>query len=101
MKYCVALRMHPRLLVLLLSVSTMTLDAQQIDSFHMFDDVRITIDRAAHRRRAMLVLYALPNGNTTEQTIGHLLKPGDDWHYDSQHIGAQTAFIRAHVHEDI
>jgi hypothetical protein len=36
----------------------------------------------------------LPNGNTTEQTIGKTIKPGDDWHYDIQHIGAQTRFLR-------
>ena len=41
-----------------------------------------------------LILYALPNGNTTEQTIGRTLKPGDDWHFDIQHIGAQTRFLR-------
>lgn len=42
----------------------------------------------------LLMLYALPNGNTTGQTIGHTLKPGDDWHFDIQHIGAQTRFLR-------
>lgn len=43
----------------------------------------------------LLILYALPNGNTTEQTIGRKLQPGDDWHFDIQHIGAQTRFLRA------
>ena len=41
-----------------------------------------------------LIFYALPNGNTIEQTIGKKLQPGDDWHYDLQHIGAQTRFLR-------
>ncbi|MBI4324221.1 MAG: hypothetical protein HY674_03065 [Chloroflexi bacterium] len=45
----------------------------------------------------LLILYALPNGNTAEQTIGRLLKPGDDWHFDIQHIGAQTRFLRTLV----
>src|SRR5204863_8425521 len=44
--------------------------------------------------KPLLILYALPNGNTTEQTIGKAIKPGDDWHYDIQHIGAQTRFLR-------
>jgi len=35
----------------------------------------------------LLIFYALPNGNTTEQTIGKVMKPGDDWQYDIQHIG--------------
>jgi len=42
-----------------------------------------------------LVFYALPNGNTIEQTIGKAIQPRDDWHYDIQHIGAQTRFLRS------
>lgn len=41
-----------------------------------------------------LVLYALPNGNSTDWTIGKLPAKGDDWHYHIQHIGAQTRYIR-------
>lgn len=41
-----------------------------------------------------IIIYALPNGNTTAQTFGKQLTQGDDWHYDIQHIGAQTEFIR-------
>ncbi len=41
-----------------------------------------------------LIIYALPNGNTTEQTIGKALGPGDDWHFDIQHIGAQMRLLR-------
>jgi len=41
-----------------------------------------------------VILYALPNGNTTAQTYGKKLAKGDDWHFDIQHIGAQTSFIR-------
>jgi len=36
----------------------------------------------------------LPNGNTTDQTIGRTVFPGDDSHYDIQHIAAQTRFVR-------
>jgi hypothetical protein len=42
-----------------------------------------------------LIFYALPNGNTTAQTLGHKMRPGDDWHFDIQHIAAQTRFLRA------
>jgi len=42
-----------------------------------------------------LIVYALPNGNTTEQTIGKAIGPGDDWHFDIQHIGAQMRLLRA------
>jgi hypothetical protein len=42
-----------------------------------------------------LIFYALPNGNTTAQTLGRQPQPGDDWHFDIQHIAAQTRFLRA------
>ncbi len=41
-----------------------------------------------------LILYALPNGNTIEQTVGKQFKAGDDWHFGIQHIGAQTRWLR-------
>lgn len=41
-----------------------------------------------------LVLYALPNGNTIEQTMGKQTKAGDDWHFDIQHIAAQARWLR-------
>jgi pimeloyl-ACP methyl ester carboxylesterase len=44
--------------------------------------------------RMMLVFYALPNGNTIEHTFGKKMRDGDDWHFDIQHIGAQTRFLR-------
>jgi len=44
--------------------------------------------------RVLLVLFALPNGNTIEQTYGKKINPGDDWHFDIQHIAAQTRFLR-------
>lgn len=69
----------------------------KIDSFRIYGDVKITIDRpAAYKKgkKAILIFYALPNGNTTAQTMGKKMQPGDDWHFDIQHISAQTAFIR-------
>ena len=42
----------------------------------------------------LLVFFALPNGNTIEQTVGKQMQPGDDWHFNIQHIGAQTRFLR-------
>jgi hypothetical protein len=47
----------------------------------------------------LLVLYALPNGNTIGQTFGKRLREGDDWHYDIQHIGAQTRFLRGVIRD--
>ncbi len=44
-----------------------------------------------------LALYALPNGNTIEQTVGKITQESDDWHFDIQHIGAQTRFLRQKI----
>ncbi len=61
--------------------------------------VRVVIDRpeADNGKPVLLVFYALPNGNTIEQTIGKAIKPGDDWHFDIQHIGAQVGFLREKI----
>jgi len=45
-------------------------------------------------KKTLLIFYALPSGNSIEWTIGKKLKPGDDWHFNIQHIGAQTRFLR-------
>jgi hypothetical protein len=63
------------------------------------NDVRILInapDRESFssQKPVLLVFYALPNGNTIEETAGKKLQPGDDWHFDIQHIGAQTRWLR-------
>lgn len=59
--------------------------------------VTLTFDEPSkldHTKPTQIIIFALPNGNTTAQTFGKKLKEGDDWHFDIQHIGAQTAFIR-------
>lgn len=66
------------------------------------DEVRILINAPtresfATSKPVLLVFYALPNGNTIEQTIGKKLQPGDDWHFDIQHIGAQTRWLRSEI----
>lgn len=63
----------------------------------MSDSVRVTIDKPTSfnpKKETIITFFALPNGNTTEQTMGKKMKEGDDWHFDIQHIRAQTAFIR-------
>ncbi len=57
--------------------------------------VRLNLPEAPDPKKPVrLILYALPNGNTIEQTIGRRTKPGEDWHFDIQHIGAQTRWLR-------
>jgi hypothetical protein len=49
----------------------------------------------------LLIFYALPNGNTIEQTVGKIPQPGEDWHFDIQHIGAQTRFLRERLRDQV
>lgn len=59
--------------------------------------ITITFDEPENFRLkpTKIIVYALPNGNTTAQTFGKKLVKGDDWRFDIQHIGAQTSFIRS------
>ncbi len=52
-------------------------------------------DKPDQAKPVRLVLYALPAGNTIEQTAGRRLRQGDDWHFDIQHIAAQARWLRA------
>ena len=68
-----------------------------IDSFRLYGDVKVTIDKPSNlsaNKKTIITFFALPNGNSTEQTMGKKMQPGDDWHFDIQHIRAQTKFIR-------
>jgi hypothetical protein len=70
---------------------------ERIVSYVSDPEVKIHINAPASldpHKKLKLVIYTLPNGNTTEQTVGRKLKPGDDWHFNIQHIGAQTRFLR-------
>src|SRR3954463_11890315 len=45
-------------------------------------------------RATRLIVYALPNGNTLEQTLGCQMKPSLHWRYDIQHVAAQVRLLR-------
>jgi len=86
--------------LILLLCSKWILAQQRADSLlYVFrDDVDITIDQPLFFNKSastVIIIYALPNGNTTAQTMGKKMQPGDDWHFDIQHIKAQTEFIRS------
>ena len=91
---------------ILLVFFSIKVSAQKADSIFIqplgenFSDVKITFDFPASfssHQKTVLIFFALPNGNTTEQTMGKKLQPGDDWHYDIQHIRAQTRFLREKI----
>jgi len=41
-----------------------------------------------------VIFFTTPNGNTIEQTLGCKMTPDLDWHFDIQHIAAQTRRLR-------
>ncbi len=70
-----------------------------IRELHLPNEVRAVINTPTttplHTNQpVLLVCFTTPNGNTIEQTMGKKLKAGDDWHFDIQHIAAQTRFLR-------
>ncbi|MDD4969564.1 MAG: hypothetical protein PHT07_09060 [Paludibacter sp.] len=62
--------------------------------FHINAPSAATFDR---KKKVQLIIFALPNGNTIENTIGNKELKGVDWHYDIQHIGAQTRYLRSKI----
>ena len=93
------LKKYFNLLLLLFLIATSTAQSpDSIYSFTLFRDITISIDppniTGKEKKPVLLILYALPNGNTTAQTMGKKMSAGDDWHFDIQHIRAQTVFIR-------
>lgn len=75
------------------------LNEQRLIIKDAFPDVTIVINAPSpvkldKDKKTALVLYALPNGNTTDWTAGKSMENDDDWHYDIQHVGAQMRFVR-------
>lgn len=72
---------------------------EQVLAFDFMPDVKVEINAPSvsdfdASKPTAIVLYGLPNGNSTDWTIGKQPSDGDDWHYQIQHIGAQTRFVR-------
>jgi hypothetical protein len=76
-------------------------EAEAREALRLEPGVRAVIDRPdpPTSRPVLLVLYALPNGGTIEQAIGKVTGPGDDWHFDIQHVGAQVRFLRGAIRD--
>ena len=77
---------------------------EQICAFNYAPEIRVFINAPESSKfnpnqPTEIILYALPNGNTIEHTIGKKLNEEDDWHFDLQHIGAQTRFLRNHINQ--
>ncbi len=77
--------------------ATVMFEEQEFTITDQWKDVVININAPLQLNSAAktyLVFYALPNGNSIEWTKGKKVKPGDDWHFDIQHIAAQTRYVR-------
>jgi hypothetical protein len=62
--------------------------------------VNSPVNGDASRQSVRVMVYALPNGNTIEQTLGCKMTPGLDWHYDIQHVAAQVRMLRELNHDE-
>jgi len=56
--------------------------------------VCVVAPRRMHAPHRQLVVFATPNGNTIEQTLGCVATPELDWRFDIQHVGAQIRRVR-------
>jgi hypothetical protein len=52
------------------------------------------VDQFKNRRPTLVLFYACPNGNSIEWTLGARMSAGMDWHFDIQHVAAQTRKLR-------
>ena len=78
-------------------IETGSFNEQELWIKNGHDSVTININAPLHfnkKGETFLILFALPNGNSIEWTKGKKMKPGDDWHFDIQHIAAQTRYVR-------
>jgi MFS family permease len=79
------------------SVPTGAFD-ERAQVLELYPGVTATIVAPARLDRAKpveLILYALPNGNSTAETMGRAMGDGIGWRHDIQHIAAQTRALRA------
>lgn len=77
--------------------ATGVFEEQELNISNQWKDVMLSINAPLQLKRnakTYLVFFALPNGNSIEWTKGKKLKEGDDWHFDIQHIAAQTRYVR-------
>ena len=83
--------------VILLLIASRAFAVAEVEKEWKQDDARILINSPAdfdEKKPTLLIVYLPPNGSTIEMTAGAKLQPGMDWHYDIQHIAAQTRKLR-------
>jgi len=78
--------------------------ARPMQEFYLLDSIRVVIDDPYGRSiqpdaSLKFVIFALPNGNSIEWTMGKQITPDDDWHFNIQHVAAQTAWLRSNTND--
>ncbi len=75
---------------------------ERSEDVKLADDMRAVVNAPLlidPTKATRLVIYGAPAGNSIEQTWGRRTREGDDWHFDIQHVGAQTRWLRLHATE--
>lgn len=70
---------------------------ERVTTFAEDPDIRIHVNAPSGDEGlpARVLVFALPNGNTLEQTLGCAPAEGLHWRYAIQHIAAQTRMLRS------
>ncbi|GDY10743.1 MAG: hypothetical protein DWI21_11740 [Planctomycetota bacterium] len=69
---------------------------EQVKWSRLESGVRVLVNAPAELtdKPRVLVIFATPNGNTIEQTLGCAAAKGLDWRFDIQHVAAQIRRLR-------
>lgn len=80
------------MLLVMVARSALAVWGEQIVELKIHDArIQINLPKTLDPKKpTRLVLYGLPNGNSIEWSVGCEKGEGIDWHFDGQHIGAQT-----------
>ncbi len=70
---------------------------EQVRWTRLESGVRVFVNarRKLSTKPRRLVVFATPNGNSIEQTLGCQANEGIDWHFQIQHVAAQIRALRA------
>jgi len=72
--------------------------------FYLLDSVRVVLDDPYDTEGLFdaprnLIIYALPNGNSIEWTMGKRKNETDNWHFNIQYVDAQISWLRDNTSE--
>lgn len=75
---------------------------ERVTTFAESPDIRVHVNEPtdADGRPTRLLVFALPNGNTLEETLGCALAEDRHWRHGIQHIAAQTRMLRSLLPEE-